>query len=88
MRFMGIAKDPVLLHVDSQDSDQTGRTDRSLRWSHMSVYWFCRASVYMILYFMYDKKNAIECKVFSRISWEIKNAAPYGSERSCSLISK
>ena len=39
-----VAKDPSLLHADSEDSDQTGwiaQADLSLRWLHMPFRWFC-----------------------------------------------
>ena len=35
-----VAKDPSFLHVDSEDSDQTGRM-LSLHWAHMPFCWFC-----------------------------------------------
>ena len=34
-----IAKDPRLLHADSEDSD--AQADLSLRWAHMPFCWFC-----------------------------------------------
>ena len=37
-----VAKDPSLLHVDSENSDQTGQMPRlSLRWVHRPYCWFC-----------------------------------------------
>ena len=35
-----VAKDPMLLHVDREDSE----ADLSLRWAHMSVCLFCHAA--------------------------------------------
>ena len=38
---------PSFLRADSEDSDQTVKLPRSLRWAHMSFYWFCRAQAHM-----------------------------------------
>ena len=42
--------DPSFLHMDSKDSDQTGRMPRlSLHWEHMPFYWFCHDMAQMVL---------------------------------------
>ena len=42
-----IAKDARFLHVDREDSDQTGRM--SLRWVHMPFCWFCHEAAHLCL---------------------------------------
>ena len=44
----------MFLHADSEDSDQTGRSDwadtqadLSIRWAHMSFCWFCHEAAHM-----------------------------------------
>ena len=39
----------MILHVDSEDSDQTAdaQAGLSLCWTHMSFCWFCRAGVHI-----------------------------------------
>ena len=46
----GIAKDPVLLQVDSEDwSDWAdAQADLNLRWAHMSFCWFCHAAAHLV----------------------------------------
>ena len=41
-----VAKDPIFLHADSKDSDQTGQ---SLRWAHMPLCWFCHEVAQMLV---------------------------------------
>ena len=38
-----VAKGPVLLHADSEDSDL------SLRWAHMPFCWFCHELAHIVL---------------------------------------
>ena len=54
-----VAKDLSLLHVDSEDPDQTGQ---SLHWAHMPFCWFCHEAA-QICYkvFVYSKKYLAEC---------------------------
>ena len=43
----------MLLHADSEDSDQTGgdaQADLSLRWAHMPFCWFCHEVAQFSLY--------------------------------------
>ena len=44
-----VAKDPPLLHSDSEDSDQTGRMPRLIRVfaGHRSSCWFCRVAAHL-----------------------------------------
>ena len=44
-----VAKDLMFLHVDSKDSDQTGRMPRLIwvRWAHMPYCWFCREAAHI-----------------------------------------
>ena len=51
-----VVNDPSFLYADSEDSDQTGRSDwadaqadLSLRWAHMSFGWFCHEAAKMSL---------------------------------------
>ena len=41
----------MLLHADSEDSDQTGQMSRliCLHWEHRSFCWFCHAATQLIL---------------------------------------
>ena len=55
MRSVGsaqwVAKDPSVLHADSEDSDQPGaQADLSLRWAHMPFYWFCHEVAHLLNY--------------------------------------
>ena len=61
-----VAKDPMLLHADSEDSDQIGRmpspilsaqADLSLRWAHRLFCWFCHAHAQMLAQTSTDKKK-------------------------------
>ena len=58
LRALWVAKDPMLPHADSEDSNQTGRinaqADLSLCWTHRSFCWFCHAGAHtMISLFFY-----------------------------------
>ena len=46
----------MLLHADSEESDQT---DLSLRWAHMPFCWFCRAAAHfqVCLNLFYSEQN-------------------------------
>ena len=44
----GVAKDPMFLHADSEDSDQTGQADLSVRWAHKSFCLFCHEAAQML----------------------------------------
>ena len=47
-----IYNDPMLLHADSEDSDQTGRMPRLIWvwvcWVHRSICWFCHAAAHIM----------------------------------------
>ena len=46
-----VAKDPILLPAESEDSDQSRRmpeADLCLRWAHTSFCWFCHAADQMM----------------------------------------
>ena len=61
------AKDQSFLHVDSEDSDKTGRMSRliwvfaqadlSLCWAHMPFWWFCHEVAHLVVYFRKAYKN-------------------------------
>ena len=45
-----VTTDSRLLHVDSEDSDQTdSQFDLSFRWAHMIFCWFCHALAQFIM---------------------------------------
>ena len=48
-----VAKGPMFLHADSEDSDRTGQmhtqADRSLRWTHTHFVAFCHVAAQMSL---------------------------------------
>ena len=53
-----VAKVPMLLYADGEESDQTGhmtRLDLSLRWAHRSFGWFCHA----VLKLQYCRVNVV-----------------------------
>ena len=49
-----VAKDPWLLHVDSEDSDQTGQADLSLRLTHMPFCW-----LFHVVAHLYSQNTAV-----------------------------
>ena len=60
-----VAKDPSFLHVDSEDSDQTGadaQADQSLCWAHNHIVGFVMRRLTCI---HQVKKNVISCLLFN-----------------------
>ena len=51
-QWVHVAKDPSLLHTDSEDwSDwASAQADLSLRWEHMPLCWFCREAAHFVLF--------------------------------------
>ena len=66
-----VAKDPSLLHADSEDSDQTGRMPRliCLRCSHMPLCWFCHEAAQLLLFYSWRNNQLVSSGFFCLIIW-------------------
>ena len=57
-----VAKGPNFHHADSEDSDQTGQADLSLRWAHIPFCWFCHEAAHILLLYHFAMRGIWEVK--------------------------